>query len=214
MRRAGKIDRGGLSIACSYISSCYIESCIRHRPLLSQHFLHHYTPSVVIPSLYITTRLPSLKHSSLLTFAPLCSSSTSISVCPLFLAKSKAVRPLCTAHKDELSKGCVRVGVRLVYTWICRVSLHMDFQGGVSSRAVFHTCPAHKDALSKGLATRGCDTLTCCAYTSKPISIFFVYKYIQIYMSFVRPYGLTGILEQVYINTYMYTYHINTCMYT
>jgi len=81
------------------------------RPLLSQNFLHHYhyTPSVVIPS---------LNHSSLLTFAPLCSSSTSISLCPLFLAKSKAVCPLCTAHKDELSKGCVRVAVRLVYTWI------------------------------------------------------------------------------------------------
>jgi len=155
------------------------------RPLLSQKFLHHYTPSVVIPS---------LNHSSLLTFAPLCSSSTSISVCPLFLAKSKAVCPLCTAHKDELSKGCVRVAVRLVYTWI--------------SRTVFHLCPAYKDALSKGLAPRGCDALTCCAYSSKPISKCFEYKYIQIYMSCVRPHGLTGTLEQVYINTYMYTYYM------
>ena len=157
------------------------------RPLLSQHFLHHYTPSVVIPS---------LNHSSLLTFAPLFSSSTSISVCLLPFAKSKAVCPVCTAHKDELSKGCVRVAMRLVYTWIFR--------------AVFHLChtQAHKDALAQGLATRGCDTLTCCAYTSKPISKCFVYTYIQIYMSCVRPHGLTGTLEQVYINTYMYTYHM------
>ena len=138
--------------------------------------------------------IPSLDHSSLLTFAPLCSSSTSISVCLLPFAKSKAVCPLCTAHKDELSKGCVRVAVRLVYTWI--------------SRTVFHLCPAYKNALSKGLAPRGCDTLTCCAYTSKPISKCFEYKYIQIYMSYVRPHDVIGTLEQMYINTYMYTYHM------
>jgi hypothetical protein len=36
----------------------------------------------------------------------------------------------------------------------------------------------------------------------------FVYKYIQIIMSYVRPHDVIGTLEQMYINTYMYTYHM------
>ena len=36
----------------------------------------------------------------------------------------------------------------------------------------------------------------------------FVHKYIQIIMSYVRPRDVIGTLEQMYINTYMYTYHM------
>jgi len=73
------------------------------RPLWWQHFLHHYTPSVVVLS---------LDHSSLLNFAPMCCRSASIAVCLLSFAISKAVCPLCTAHKDALEKG-FRVAVNL-----------------------------------------------------------------------------------------------------
>jgi len=56
--------------------------------------------------------IPSLNHSSLLTFAPLRRSIAAIPACPSSFAMSKVVRPSCIGHKDapsndRASRGCV-----------------------------------------------------------------------------------------------------------
>jgi len=52
------------------------------------------------------------------------------------------------------------------------------------------------------------DIYTCCCIHLKAYIRIFVYKYIHIILSYVRPHDVIGTLEQMYINTYVYTYHM------